>query len=94
MEAITGGENKGFIHAYSKHGTINSAHSPKSSDESTKTNLTDLTNLAQRADLSGEDIRPEAIKRAQELLSNPNWPNDSDFEGLSEKLLSTEDFTS
>jgi hypothetical protein len=50
--------------------------------------------LAQRADLSGEDIRPEAIKRAQELLSNPNWPNDSDLEGLSEKLLSTEDFTS
>lgn len=91
MEAISGGENKGLIHVYGKHGTI-IAQSPKPSDESTKTNLTDLTNLAQRADLSGEDIRPEAIKRAQELLSNPNWPNDSDLEGLSEKLLSTEDF--
>ena len=94
MEAISGGENKGFIHVYGKHGTIISTHSPKTSDESTKTNLTDLTDLAQRADLSGEDIRPEAIKRAQELLSNPNWPNDSDLEGLSEKLLPTEDFTS
>ncbi len=94
MEAISGGENKGLIHVYGKHGTIINAQSPKPSDESTKTNLTDLTNLAQRADLSGEDIRPEAIKRAQELLSNPNWPNDSDLEGLSEKLLSTEDFIS
>ena len=94
MEAISGGENKRFVHAYGKHGTPNVVQSSKSSDESTKINLTDLTSLAHRADSSGEDIRPEAIKRAQELLSNPNWPNDSDLEGLSEKLLSTEDFTS
>ena len=94
MEAISGGENKGFVHAYGKHGTTNIAHTSKSLDESTKINITDLTSLAQRADSSGVDIRPEAIKRAQELLSNPNWPNDSDLEGLSEKLLSTEDFTS
>ena len=94
MEAISGGESKGIVHAYGKHGAANVVHTPKSSDESTKINLTDLTSLAQRADSSGEDIRPEAIKRAQELLSNPNWPNDSDLEGLSEKLLSTEDFAS
>jgi hypothetical protein len=94
MEAISGGENNGFVHAYSKHCKTNSAHTPKPTIESTKINLTDLSNLAQRVDQSGEDIRPEAIRRAQELLSNPNWPNDSDLEGLSEKLLFTEDFTS
>jgi hypothetical protein len=94
MEAISGSEGKGLVHAYGKHGTIGDVHISKSSDESTKTNFTDLSSLAQRANASGEDIRPDAIKRAQELLSNPNWPNDSDLEGLSEKLLSTEDFTS
>ena len=60
---------------------------------STLTNLTDLTELAQRAELSGDDIRTDVIKRAQALLSDPNWPSDTDLEGLSEKLLSTDDFT-
>ncbi len=94
MEAITGSDNKSYVQAYGKHGQVPNVQASKSIDESTKTNLTDLSSLAQRAESSGSDIRPDAIKRAQELLSNPNWPNDSDLNGLSEKLLSTDDFSS
>jgi hypothetical protein len=58
-----------------------------------KVQLTDLSDLADRAANSGDEIRPEAVERAKALLSDPNWLNDDALEGLAEKLLSTEDFT-
>jgi hypothetical protein len=60
--------------------------------ETAKVRLTDISELSNRAANSTEEIRPEAIERAQALLSDPNWPNDNDLEGLAEKLFSTEDF--
>ena len=50
--------------------------------------MSSLTNEA----MKGEALRPDAIERAKQLLSDPNWPNDGDIEKLSEKLLSIEDF--
>jgi len=55
--------------------------------------LTDISQLADRASVSDEDIRPEAVERAKRLLSDPNWLNDTSLEKLADKLLSTEDFS-
>jgi|TARA_B110000305_G_C18914957_1_gene392427 hypothetical protein len=92
MDAISGSERNALVQAYVKHEPSPRVLSSNPSDASTVTNLTDLTELAQRAELSGDDIRTDVIKRAQALLSDPNWPSDNDLEGLSEKLLSTDDF--
>tara|TARA_B110000305_G_C19162074_1_gene503092 strand:- start:357 stop:641 length:285 start_codon:yes stop_codon:yes gene_type:complete len=93
MDAISGSDRNALVQAYEKHGLSLRVPVSKTTDASTLTNLTDLTELAQRAELSGDDIRTDVIKRAQALLSDPNWPSDTDLEGLSEKLLSTDDFT-
>ena len=44
-----------------------------------------------RADQSGDDIRPEAIARAQALMSDPDWLSDDALESLAEKLISSEE---
>ena len=44
-----------------------------------------------RAEQSGDDIRPEAIARAQSLLNDPNWLNDEALESLADKLISSEE---
>jgi hypothetical protein len=54
--------------------------------------LTDLGKLAERVDSSSAAIRPEVVERGKALLSDPNWPNESILEGLSEKLIDNEDF--
>ena len=61
------------------------------SEQGTSVSLTDLSSLTDEA-MKGEKLRPDAIERAKQLLADPNWPNDSDVEKLSEKLLSIEDF--
>ena len=91
MDAISGNERNAFVRAYGK-----SESAPRTAVESTKVdspkvNLTDLSDLAQRASNSSSDVRPDAIERAQALLADPNWPSDADLEGLAEKLLTTED---
>ena len=93
MEAISSNGRNGIVQAYGKHEPSTHISTSRSSDTPTTTNLTDLSDLAKRAETTGEDVRPDVIKRAQALLADPNWPNDSDLEGLSEKLLTTEDFS-
>ena len=39
---------------------------------------------------SGEDIRPEAIARAKELLGDANWLSDYNIDGLANKLIDIE----
>ena len=53
--------------------------------------LTDLSGIAEKADSSGPDIRPDAIARAQALLDDPNWLSDNALEALAEKLIDIED---
>ena len=93
MEAISSSGRSAIVQAYGKHEPSTLSSTNRSSDTPTTSSLTDLSDLAKRAESSGEDIRPDVIKRAQALLADPNWPNDSDLEGLSEKLLTTEDFS-
>lgn len=53
--------------------------------------LIDLSSIAEKADSSGPDIRPDAIARAQALLNDPNWLNDDALDTLAEKLIDIED---
>ena len=94
MEAISNNENGPVRRAYSRSGDTSDSVPAPASDAPTKTKLTDLGKIANRASQSGDDVRPEAIERAKSLLSDPNWPNDTAIEGLAEKLLSSGDFTS
>lgn len=52
--------------------------------------LPDLGKLSNDAANSGEDIRPEAIARAKELLGDANWLSDYNIDGLANKLIDIE----
>ena len=55
-----------------------------------KVSLTDLSDLARRANKSQPDIRPDVIARAQTLLNDPNWLNDDNLDVLAERLIDFE----
>ena len=92
MDAISGNEKNAFVRAYGKPESLPRSTVESKIVDSQKVNLTDLSELAQRASDSSTDVRPDAIERAQALLADPNWPSDADLEGLADKLLTTEDF--
>lgn len=92
MDAISGNERNAFVRAYGKPESLPRSTVESKNVDSQKVNLTDLSELAQRASDSSTDVRPDAIERAQALLADPNWPSDADLEGLADKLLTTEDF--
>jgi len=94
MEAIGKNENGPVHRAYTRNEAAPSKGGASASDAATKAKLTDISKIADQASRTGEEIRPEAIERAKSLLADPNWPNDAVFEGLAEKLLSTDDFVS
>jgi|TARA_B110000003_G_scaffold199163_2_gene197842 hypothetical protein len=93
MDAISNNEASRLSRAYGKSELRPSIAQDSASTAPSKVQLTDLSDLADRAANSGDEIRPEAVERAKALLSDPNWLNDDALEGLAEKLLSTEDFT-
>ena len=93
MDAISNNEANRLNQAYSKTESRPSVAQDSAGSAPSKVQLTDLSDLANRAANSGDEIRPEAVERAKALLSDPNWLNDDALEGLADKLLSTEDFT-
>ena len=95
MEAISNNENTPALRAYSKAKSPTPQLASGASEvAATTVHLTDVGSLATKANKAGSDIRPEAIERGKALLADPDWPNDTILEGLAEKLLGTEDFTS
>ena len=53
--------------------------------------IIDLSSLTADAKNTGEEIREDAIARAEKLLSDPNWLNDSSLDSLADRILSVED---
>lgn len=53
--------------------------------------IIDLSSLTADAQNTGEEIREDVIARAEKLLSDPNWLNDSNLDSLSDRILSVED---
>ena len=94
MEAISNNDSDPVRRSYSRAARSAAPVVPAASDPATDASLTDVGKIADRASRAGEEIRPEAIERAKALLANPNWPNDEALEGLAEKLLSSDDFSS
>lgn len=63
---------------------------PNNTTNESKVSLTDLSDLARRANESQPDIRPDVIARAQTLLNDPNWLNDDNLDVLAERLIDFE----
>lgn len=96
MEAISGNNKDPFDNialTKRKASTVVDKSSINGSYPSGSVSLTDLSSITDRIANSSTDIRPEAIERAQLLMSDPNWPHDSDIDKLAIRLLNTEDFS-
>ena len=57
----------------------------------TQKSITDLSCLSLEVKNTGEDIRGDVIARAEKLISDPNWINDSTLDSLADRILSVED---
>jgi hypothetical protein len=57
----------------------------------TPKSITDLSSLSLEVKNTGEDIRGDVIARAEKLISDPNWINDSTLDSLADRILSVED---
>ena len=60
--------------------------------ETAKVSLTDLSELADRADQAGNDVRPEVVERAKMLLDDPKWLSDDNIDKMVGKIIQNEDF--
>ena len=60
--------------------------------ETAKVSLTDIGELANRADQAGNDIRPEVVERAKMLLDDPDWLSDDNIDKMVGKIIQNEDF--
>ena len=65
-----------------------------STNHNTQSKLNALSELTERATISGKDIRQDVVAKARGLLDDPNWLSDNNLLQLSEKLLDIEDFES
>ena len=93
MDAITSNNNNKLTQVYSNPDKVVLSNSKAVNKKANHIQLTDISELADRASKSGDDIRPDAVERAKRLLSDPDWLNDTSLEKLAGKILSTEDFS-
>ena len=92
MDAISGNSSDPLQRVYkSAAGTARSQPSV-SSEDGAKVSITSISDLAQKADESGEDVRPEVIERAKALLDDPSWLSDDNIDAMVEKVMKVEDF--
>jgi hypothetical protein len=57
----------------------------------TQKSITELSSLSLEVKNTGEEIRGDVIARAEKLISDPNWLNDSTLDLLADRILSVED---
>ena len=92
MDPISANESNSPLRIYSNRGdspirsTANAGEKPESLSSAVNSN-----EIGIRADKSGDDIRPEAIARAQALMSDPDWLSDDALESLADKIISSEE---
>jgi hypothetical protein len=61
-------------------------------EKSVSSSLTNLSELAQAAQSSNSDIREDAIKRAHDLLNDPDWLSDKNLDSLASRITQIEKF--
>ena len=91
MDAISQSDSGKVLSHYSKSTSI-PAKQTSTPQDGTSVSLTDLSSLTSKAQ-EGSELRLDVIEKAKKLLCDPNWPNDNQLEKLSDKLLSSEDFS-
>ena len=91
MDPISQSDSGKVLSHYSKSTSI-PAKPASTPQDGTSVSLTDLSSLTSKAQ-EGSELRPDLIEKAKKLLSDPNWPNDDQLEKLSDRLLSSEDFS-
>ena len=91
MDPISQSDSGKALSHYSKPTSI-PAKETSTPQDGTSVSLTDLSSLTSKAQ-EGSELRLDVIEKAKKLLSDPNWPNDDQLEKLSDKLLSSEDFS-
>jgi len=93
MNPINPSENTGLSNTHIRidKPVVFSAKSQNTESTGSLSNsLPDLNKLAIHASQAGEDIRMEAVERAQKLIDDPNWLSDYNIDGLADKLLDIE----
>ena len=91
MDPISQSDSCKVVSHYSKSTSI-PAKPASTPQDGTSVSITDLSSLTSKAQ-EGSELRLDVIEKAKKLLSDPNWPNDDQLEKLSDKLLSSEDFS-
>ena len=93
MDPISGNNSSNLHRSYgaSEVGSQGDIPLPKA-DESSKVSLTNLSELSDRVEQSGDNIRPEIIERAKLLLDDPDWLSDENIDKMVGKIIQNEDF--
>ena len=91
MDPISQSDSGKVLSHYSKSTSI-PAKPASTPQDGTSVSITDPSSLTSKAQ-EGSELRLDVIEKAKKLLSDPNWPNDNQLEKLSDKLLSSEDFS-
>ena len=71
--------------------TAGNANSSEPTASVSRNSILDLSSLSAEAINTGDEIREDVIARAEKLLSDPNWLNDSNLDSLADRILSVED---
>ena len=93
MDPISGNNSSNLHRTYgtSEVGSQEDSPIPKA-DESSKVSLTNLSELSDRVEQSGDNIRPEIVERAKLLLDDPDWLSDENIDKMVGKIIQNEDF--
>ena len=67
------------------------AHSTEPIASVSRNSILDLSSISAEAMNTGDEIRDDVIAKAEKLLSDPNWLNDSNLDSLADRILSVED---
>ena len=93
MDPISGSNQNNIHRAYGGSDVSSKGSSVQPQNpETAKVSLTDLSELADRADQAGNDVRPEVVERAKMLLDDPKWLSDDNIDKMVGKIIQNEDF--
>jgi hypothetical protein len=89
--------NNSSIQSHHKPGAKSELSGTKTKDSAPnqailpRADLTDIPSLANTSMNSGPDLRPDVLARAEKLLNDPDWLNDSNLDALAQRLMIQED---
>jgi hypothetical protein len=93
MDPISGNNSSNLHRTYGTSEVGSQGDTPiTKADKSSKVSLTNLSELSDRIEQSGDNIRPEIVERAKLLLDDPDWLSDENIDKMVGKIIQNEDF--